>query len=39
VPMKSFEIQEFGVENLVLAERPDPSPGAREVLVPSKSAS
>ena len=37
--MKSFEIQEFGVENLVLADRPEPSPGAREVLVRLKAAS
>ncbi|MGH9696728.1 MAG: zinc-dependent alcohol dehydrogenase family protein, partial [Bryobacteraceae bacterium] len=31
--MKSFEIQEFGVDNLVLADRPTPEPGARDVLV------
>jgi NADPH:quinone reductase-like Zn-dependent oxidoreductase len=31
--MKSFEIQEFGVDNLVLADHPKPEPGAREVLV------
>jgi NADPH:quinone reductase-like Zn-dependent oxidoreductase len=37
--MKSFEIQEFGIENLVLADRPEPEPGAREVLVRLKAAS
>jgi NADPH:quinone reductase-like Zn-dependent oxidoreductase len=37
--MKSFEIQEFGIDNLVLADRPDPQPGSREVLVRLKAAS
>lgn len=37
--MKSFEIQEFGVENLALVERPTPRPGAGEVLVRLKAAS
>ena len=37
--MKSFEIQEFGVDNLVLADRPTPEPGPREVLVRLKAAS
>jgi len=37
--MKSFEIQEFGVANLVLADRPVPEPGPREVLVRLKAAS
>jgi NADPH:quinone reductase-like Zn-dependent oxidoreductase len=37
--MKSFEIQEFGIDNLVLADRPEPQPGSREVLVRLKAAS
>ena len=37
--MKSFEIQEFGIDNLVLADRSDPQPGSREVLVRLKAAS
>lgn len=37
--MKSFEIQEFGIDNLVLADRPEPEPGPREVLVRLKAAS
>jgi NADPH:quinone reductase-like Zn-dependent oxidoreductase len=37
--MKSFEIQEFGIENLVLADRPEPEPAPREVLVRLKAAS
>jgi NADPH:quinone reductase-like Zn-dependent oxidoreductase len=32
--MKAFEIHEaFGLDNLVLADRPDPEPGPRQVLV------
>ncbi|MGA8028700.1 MAG: NAD(P)-dependent alcohol dehydrogenase [Bryobacteraceae bacterium] len=31
--MKSFEIQEFGIDNLALVERETPRPGAGEVLV------
>lgn len=31
--MKSFEIQEFGIENLALVERPKPRPGAGQVLL------
>lgn len=37
--MKSFEIQEFGIENLALVERERPRPGAREVLVRMTAAS
>lgn len=37
--MKSFEIHEFGIENLVLADRAEPEPGPREVLVRLKAAS
>ena len=37
--MKSFEIQEFGIDNLVFGDRPEPQPGAREVLVRLKAAS
>jgi NADPH:quinone reductase-like Zn-dependent oxidoreductase len=37
--MKSFEIQEFGIDNLVLADRPEPEPASREVLVRLKAAS
>jgi len=31
--MKAYEIQEFGVENLKLVERPQPEPGHDEVLI------
>jgi NADPH:quinone reductase-like Zn-dependent oxidoreductase len=31
--MKSFEIREFGIDNLALVERDTPQPGAGEVLV------
>lgn len=37
--MKSFEIQEFGIENLALVERETPRPGAGEVLVRMTAAS
>jgi len=37
--MKSFEIPEFGIDNLVLAHRDDPCPGHGEVLVRMKAAS
>jgi NADPH:quinone reductase-like Zn-dependent oxidoreductase len=38
--MNVFEIQErFGLENLVLAERPDPDPGTGQVLVRMRAAS
>lgn len=37
--MKSFEIQEFGVDNLALVERDVPKPGPKEVLVRMKAAS
>lgn len=37
--MKSFEIQEFGIENLALVERQRPSPGAGDVLVRMTAAS
>jgi NADPH:quinone reductase-like Zn-dependent oxidoreductase len=37
--MKSFEIQEFGIENLALVERERPRPGAGEVLVRMRAAS
>ncbi len=32
--MKAFEIQDqFGIDNLVMVERPDPEPGSHEVLI------
>lgn len=31
--MRVFEIREFGTENLVVAERPDPEPGPKQVAV------
>jgi NADPH:quinone reductase-like Zn-dependent oxidoreductase len=31
--MKAYEIQQFGIENLALVERPEPQPNAGEVLV------
>ncbi len=31
--MKAFEIQEFGIDNLALADRETPQPGAGEILV------
>ncbi len=31
--MKAYEVRQFGIENLTLAERDVPQPGAREVLV------
>ncbi len=37
--MKSFEIQQFGIENLALVERETPRPGAYEVLVRMTAAS
>ncbi len=37
--MKLFEIQEFGIENLALAERETPRPGAGQVLVKMRAAS
>ena len=37
--MKTFEIQEFGIDNLSLVDRDDPHPGPGEVLVRMKAAS
>lgn len=37
--MKSFEIQEFGIEKLALVDREAPRPGAGEVLVRMRAAS
>src|SRR5581483_5315852 len=37
--MKAFEIQEFGINNLALVERPAPAPGPGEVLVRMRAAS
>ena len=37
--MKAFEIQEFGIENLALVERAEPTPNATEVLVKFHAAS
>lgn len=37
--MKAFEIQEFGIHNLALAERETPQPGPYEALVRLKAAS
>jgi NADPH:quinone reductase-like Zn-dependent oxidoreductase len=31
--MKAYEFRKFGLENLVAADRPDPRPGPREVVV------
>jgi len=31
--MKAYEVRQFGIENLVLVERPDPQPSANEVVV------
>lgn len=31
--MRAFEIQKFGLDNLTLAERPDPQPGHGQVLI------
>ena len=37
--MKTYEIQEFGIDNLALVERPVPVPAAGEVLVQFRAAS
>lgn len=37
--MKAYEIQEFGIDKLVLTERDDPTPGANEVVVKFHAAS
>lgn len=37
--MKAYEIREFGIDNLAIAERPDPEPGEREVVVRFRAAS
>lgn len=37
--MKSFEIQEFGIDQLALVDRPVPKPGAHGVLVRMRAAS
>ena len=37
--MKAYEIREFGIDNLVIADRPDPEPGPGEVLVRFRAAS
>ena len=37
--MKAYEINQFGIENLTLTERPEPSPGANEVAVKLHAAS
>ena len=31
--MKAYEVRQFGIENIVLVERPDPQPSANEVVV------
>ncbi len=31
--MKAYELQQFGIEGLTLVEKPDPQPGARQVIV------
>ena len=31
--MRAWEVQEFGIDNLVLAGKPDPRPADREVLI------
>ena len=37
--MKVYEVRQFGIENLVLAERAEPQPGANEVVVKFHAAS
>lgn len=37
--MKAYEVRQFGVENLALVEREEPSAGAREVVVRFRAAS
>ena len=37
--MRAFEIQKFGLDNLTLAERPDPQPGPGQVLIRIKAVS
>ncbi|MEO7652581.1 MAG: NAD(P)-dependent alcohol dehydrogenase, partial [Bryobacteraceae bacterium] len=37
--MKCYEIQKFGVENLAVVDRPDPSPAKGEVLIEMRAAS
>ena len=37
--MKAYEVQQFGIENLVLVERETPEPGRTEVLVKFRAAS
>jgi len=37
--MKAYEVQQFGIDNLVLSEREDPRPGPGEVLVTFHAAS
>ncbi len=37
--MKAYEINEFGIENLTLADRPEPEPAAGEVVVRFRAAS
>ncbi len=31
--MKAYEVRQFGIENLILVERPEPQPGVNEVIV------
>ena len=31
--MKAYELQQFGIDGLTLVEKPDPQPGARQVIV------
>lgn len=37
--MKAFEIQTFGLDSLILTERPEPSPGFGQVLIKLRSVS
>ena len=38
--MKSYEVKDaFGLENLTLVDRPDPKPGAKQILVKVKATS
>ncbi len=37
--MKAYEVQQFGIENLLLVERDDPAPKANDVLVKFRAAS
>src|ERR1700682_434413 len=37
--MKAYEVRQFGIENLILVDRPEPQPGVNEVIVKFHAAS